>query len=350
MLEVRVSGRKTFYQRYIDARGSERQYKIGSANVISITQAKQKARLVCAEALLGPDPQQRRRDIRSIPTLSQLVQERYLPHVMDYKRSWKTDETILRLHILPDLGSLHLDEVRDEHISDLVRRMRLKGYAAGTTNRVVVMLRYIFNLARRWKLLPAAHENPTAGISLAHTPHRERFLTDVETKRLLRAIAEEENVVAGRAIMLLLLTGARRNEITQARWEWIDWERCTLLVPIAKSGKPRHVCLNAPALDLIRTIDRKPGNPYLFPSPRTGRPSPSLFYSWNRIRRRADLPGVRLHDLRHSFASYLVNRGVSLYIVQGLLGHTQIKTTQRYAHLQHETLQEASEMISAVIT
>jgi integrase len=150
--------------------------------------------------------------------------------------------------------------------------------------------------------------------------------------------------------MLLLLTGGRRNEVTQAKWEYVNWQRRTLLVPLSKSGKPRAIALNAQALDLLRAIPRDLDNPYIFPSRSTGRPSASLFFPWDRIRKRASLTDMRLHDLRHSYASFLVNQGISLYVVQGLLGHAHSRTTQRYAHLAHETLLEAAERISLVVS
>jgi integrase len=149
--------------------------------------------------------------------------------------------------------------------------------------------------------------------------------------------------------MLLLLTGARRNEITHAKWEHLDWEKRTLLVPVSKSGKPRTIALNAAAMDLLRLIRPGHGNPHIFPSPVTGEPSPSLHFPWQRIRVRAGLPDLRLHDLRHSFASFLVNRGISLYVVQGLLGHAHARYTQRYAHLTSDTLRDAAEAVGQVV-
>jgi integrase len=160
----------------------------------------------------------------------------------------------------------------------------------------------------------------------------------------------DENRTAAQAIMLLLLTGARRNEITQAKWEYVNWERRTLLVPLSKSGKPRAIALNGQALELLRAIPRIDGNPYIFPSEVTGRPSPSLYFPWDRIRERAGLYSVRLHDLRHSFASFLVNQGISLYVVQGLLGHSHARTTQRYAHLAQQTLLDAAEVVSTIVS
>jgi integrase len=348
MLEVRCSGGKTFYQRYTDARGRERQFKIGPADVLGLSVARKKARSIFAEALVGVDPQARRMELRTIPTLAELVHDRYLPHVKTYKRSWKTDETVLRVHVLPVLGSSYVDQVRSEPIAALVQRMREKEYATGTTNRVVIVLRHIFNLARKWRI-PGVTENPTAGIALAPDVNRERFLSVEEARRLIASIERDENEVAKKAIMLLLLTGARRNEVTHARWEHVDWDKRTLLVPLSKSGKPRSIALNAQAVALLRSIRASDRSPYIFPAPTTDRPSPSLYFPWQRIRVRAGLPDLRLHDLRHSFASFLVNSGVSLYVVQGLLGHAHTRYTQRYAHLTPDTLLDAAETMSGVI-
>jgi integrase len=348
LLEVRSSGRKTFYQRYVDARGRQRQFKIGAANVLSVEQARRKGRSVVAEALLGADPQVRRQELRAIPTLGELVSDRYLPHAKATKRSWNTDETMLRIHILPALGRFTLDQITGDRVAELINGMRVKGYASGTTNRALVLLRYIFNLARKWKL-PGADVNPTAGLTTAPDAQRQRFLSAEEAGRLIVAIEQDENQIAAKAIMLLLQTGARRNEITQAKWEHVDWQRRTLLVPVSKSGKPRTIALNGAAITLLQSIPRDQRSEYIFVSPISGRPFASLFSPWDRIRRRAGLDDVRLHDLRHSFASFLVNQGVSLYVVQGLLGHSQVRMTQRYAHLAPQTLLDAAEVVAALI-
>ena len=348
MLEIRTSGGKTFYQRYRDAYGRERQFKIGAAHVLTVAQARGKARAVVAEAVLGSDPQKARQELRSIPTLSQFVREAYLPFAKSAKRSWRTDETVLRLHILPELGHITLDQLSDRDVAELLHQLRETGYASGTTNRVLVLLRFMFNLGRKWGVSGCV-SNPTTGLKTTPDVCRQRFLANEETQRLLQALDADQNTVAACAIKLLLLTGGRRNEITQAKWEYVNWDQRTLLVPIAKSGQARLIRLNTAALQLLRSLPRLQNNPYIFPSPITGRPSASLHFPWSRIRKRCGLLDVRLHDLRHSFASFLVNNGVSLYVVQALLGHSQARATQRYAHLTSDTLLDAVEVIRAVI-
>jgi integrase len=348
MLEVRSSGGKTYYQRYTDERGRERQFKIGPADVLTLRQARRKAKQTKAEAILGADPQQARETRRAIPTLKSFIDERYLPFIKGYKRSWKTDETVLRVHILPEYGRYFLDEITPEFIIALTNKMRSAEYAPGSVGRVIIILRYVFNLAIKWKVVPLG-TNPASGIPVPPDVQRSRYLTKEEAARLLTSIRADENRVAAKAIMLLFLTGARRNEVTQAEWSYIDWQRNTLFVPKSKNGQRRYVQLNRAAIELLKSIPRTDGNPYIFPAPATGRPMPHLFFPWDRIRKRAELTDVRLHDLRHSFASFLVNKGKELYVVQGLLGHKNYRTTQRYAHLSRETLGKAAEVIADIV-
>lgn len=202
-------------------------------------------------------------------------------------------------------------------------------------------------------------KNPTKDVPLVRdTKKMERFLSVDETERLYRAIALSENPYLKSIIPLLLMTGARKREILDARWENILWERRLLLVPLPKGGKPRYIPLSKPVIDLLESVRLDQSDLFdkelrdrgwVFPNPKTGMPFRSIFNAWDTARKRAGLEDLRLHDLRHSFASFLVNNGRTLYEVQRILGHTQIRTTQRYAHLSQDTLLEAVDMAGDIL-
>lgn len=148
---------------------------------------------------------------------------------------------------------------------------------------------------------------------------------------------------------MLILTGARKREVLDSKWEDFDVERKQWRIPMTKTGRPRHIPLSDGVITLLKTVPRKAGVPYVFANPKTGLPFRSIWNSWTTAREAAGLEDVRLHDLRHSFASFLVNAGRSLYEVQKILGHTQVKTTQRYAHLAQETLLDATNAVSGIL-
>ena len=342
MLEVRASGGKTYYLRYSDKRGRIRQYRLADQRDVTLPQARHLADTKRAQIALGQDPATEKKTLREVKTVKAFMLESYLPHVKTYKRAWPADDSYLRNHILPAIGGKYLDEVT---ASDLIRfqhRMREKGYALGTCNRCLVLIRYAYNLALRWKE-PGVTENPTKEVTLYKLDNqRERYLTPEETARLLDCVARSDNPALANIIRLLILTGARKREVLDCKWDDFDLVRMLWTIPVTKAGKPRYVPISDAVVTLLGEIPRKPGMDYVFPNPKTGRPFVSIFYSWNTARIEAGLSDVRIHDLRHSFASFLVNAGRSLYEVQRLLGHTQIKTTQRYAHLSHDTLRDAA--------
>jgi len=148
-------------------------------------------------------------------------------------------------------------------------------------------------------------------------------------------------------IWMLLLTGARKQEVLQARWADIDLDRKRWHIAQTKAGRARNVPLSDTLVEMLRKLPSREGSPYVFPCPKTGEPYKAIYNVWDRARKKAGLPDVRLHDLRHSFASFLINSGHSLYEVQKLLGHHSISVTERYAHLADETLKNACERAAA---
>jgi integrase len=147
---------------------------------------------------------------------------------------------------------------------------------------------------------------------------------------------------------MLILTGARKREVLDAKWEDFDLQRSQWRIPTTKAGRPRYVPISGGVVNLLACIPRN-DCPYVFANPKTGKPYVSIFNGWNTARKQAGLAEVRIHDLRHSFASFLINGGRSIYEVQRILGHTQIKTTQRYAHLSHDTLLDAADIVGNLL-
>lgn len=341
MLEVRISGGRTFYLRYADERGKVRQCKLADAADVTLAQARTLADKRRTQIAMGEDPLQRKAELKAIPTVSQFIHERYLPFVKTYKKSWECDRGLLKNHIESVWGDRYLDQITKQDVVALITKHR-ETHAAGSCNRLLILLRYIFNLAVKWEI-PGIKTNPTAGFALLPDANkRERYLTREEAARLYETLLDSENQQLQHIVAMLILTGARKREVLDARWEDFDIERRMWRIPVTKLGKARYVPLSDGALTVLRLMPHRPKCPWVFPNPDTGKPFVSIFFAWNTARKQAGLADVRLHDLRHSFASFLINAGRSLYEVQRLLGHTQVRTTQRYAHLSQESLLSAA--------
>ena len=337
MLEVRTSGGKTYYLRYQDARGKTRHLKLADAADVSLTQARTLAAQRRNQIAMGHDPSESKALLKRVPTVSAFIHDSYLPFIKSYKRSWSTDEGLLRNHVEPLWGKRYLDQITKQDVIKLITDQR-KTHAPGSCNRLLILLRYVFNLAIKWEV-PSVKNNPTKGFPLMEENNkRERYLTQQEAAALYAELKQSENPMLQLIIPMLILTGARKREVLDAKWSDFDLERQSWRISISKSGKARHVPLSDGVIALLATVPRLPKCPWAFANPKTGLPYQSFYCSWNRARTRAGLADVRIHDLRHSFASSLVNGGRSLYEVQRILGHTQIKTTQRYAHLSQDSL------------
>jgi integrase len=345
MIEIRATGGKTYYLRYKDHRGRARQLKIADERDLSLGQARQMALTLRTKIALGEDPREEKATAKQSPTFATFMAERYMPFVKGYKKSWDCDDSLLRNHLLPALGKKHLDEISKHDVISFHHGMRAKGYAVGTCNRGLILLRYAMNLALKWEI-PGITKNPTKDAALFENHNKkERFLSNQEAQRLYEAVKKSDNPMLQYIVPMLILTGARKREVLDAKWEDFDLIRRQWRIPTTKSGRPRHVPLSEGVLQLLDSIPQGKGCDPVFANPKTKKAYNSIFFSWNRARKSVGLGDVRMHDLRHSFASFLVNAGRSLYEVQKILGHTQIKTTQRYAHLSQDTLLEAANVV-----
>lgn len=344
LLETRSTGGKTYSFRYQDERGKTRQVKLADAVDVTLTQARALADKRRNQIAMGEDPLASKALLKLVPTVSAFIRDSYLPFVKSYKRSWITDEGLLRNHVEPLWGKRYLDEITKQDVIKLITDHRTT-HAPGSCNRLLILLRYLFNLSLKWGV-PGTKSNPTHGIPLMEENNKkERYLTQTEAETLYEALGKSENQMLQFIVPMLILTGARKREVLDAKWEDFDLERQAWRIPISKSGKARHVPLSDGALTILKSVPRTPKCDWVFANPKTGLPYASFYCSWNTARKQAGLADVRVHDLRHSFASFLVNAGRSLYEVQKILGHTQIKTTQRYAHLSQDTLIEAANMV-----
>ena len=344
LCEIRPNGRKTYFLLYIDAHGKRRLIRLGDASDITVNQARTLANQYRSKIAMGEDPVAEKALKKTVPTFEQFIAERYMPFVRSYKKAANSDDSYLRNQILPVLGKKYLDEITRKDIIDCHHGVHAKGYKPGTCNRSLILLRYAFNLAIRWEI-PGVKANPTKDVALLNDQEgkKERYLTKEETERLYGVLKDSDNALLQYIIPMLILTGARKREVLDARWEDLDLDRRQWRIPITKAGRPRYVPLSNGVLHLLANVPHTDDNPWVFPNPKTGKPYVSIFGSWNAARIAAGLADVRIHDLRHSFASFLVNAGRSLYEVQRILGHTQIKTTQRYAHLSQDTLLDAAD-------
>lgn len=341
VLEVRNSGKSTYSFRYTDSRGIKRQPKLADTNDITLAQARSLVLEKRTQIAMGNDPTEVKSILKTILTLKEFIHQKYLPFIRTYKKSWKCDEGLLRTHIEPVLGSLYLDQITKGHIVELFSNLTTK-LAPGSCNRILVMTRYMFNLAIKWETV-GIKTNPTAGFpQIPDHNKRERYLTQEEAQRLYVELVKSKNQMLKYIVPMLILTGARKREVLDAKWEDIDFLRNSWRIHTTKTGGARHIPLSEGAIALLKSIPRRSNCEWVFANPNSGKPYKNIFFSWDTARTNAGLKDVRIHDLRHSFASFVVNAGRSLYDVQHLLGHTQVKTTQRYAHLSQDTLLAAA--------
>jgi integrase len=342
VLECRSTGGKTYYLRY-DQAGRQKQHKIGRFEDISFAAAKKAAQRLRSEVVMGGDPGVRKAAAKAVPLYSELA----VQHLADAKlsqHSYDTTEGYMRLHILPKWGRMRLTEIDGRAVAHWLADKRAEGLAPATVVKIKAIFGRSFELGARWGI-PGCDRNPVRGIqSKPLNNSRERFLSTEEAGRLIEAAEKSRNRLLAPVVGLLLLTGMRVSELLSTRWEHVDIERKTLFVPTSKTGRSRYVPLAKAAVKIIERLQRKEGAVFLFPSPKCPKTHlTTIKHGWQTARDLAMLPGLRIHDLRHSAASFMVNSGVDLFAVGKVLGHANVASSARYSHLAQDTLLAAVE-------
>ena len=246
--------------------------------------------------------------------------------------------------IAPKLGPLRVSAVSKQSVQKLHASLKATPYLA---NRVVALVSKMFSLAIDWHW---TNSNPAQGILRFHEDRRERWLQAEELQRLVIALNEHKDQRLADAFRLLLLTGSRKSEVLTAEWSMFDLQQGVWTKPSShtKEKQVEHLPLNTQAVELLtRMKEHSDATTFLFPGS-NGKPRTTLRVAWSQVCKAAALTNVRIHDLRHSYASYLVSQGISLHIVGKLLGHSQPQTTQRYAHVAHQSLRDASNLFGEI--
>ena len=355
--------------------GRSRRVAIGEHGRLTPDEARSEAKKLLGAVEKGVDPVEERRLARGIRTFREIADEFMQRHVTP-KRKDSTRyeyERLLEVHIYPTIGSRRITDVRRVDVARLHAELADRPFVA---NRCVALVSSVWNWAARREEVQFAN-NPAKGIDRNPEQGRERYLTSKEFERLGNALrtaetsglpwtvdetkpkakhvpkADKRRTIADpfavAAIRLLILTGARLREILHARWESVDFERGIIHLEDSKTGR-KPIYLSAAALSVLSDLPRIEGNPYLIPGGRDGAPRADLKRPWASILKAAKLEGVRIHDLRHSFASIGAGASMGLPIIGRLLGHSQPQTTAKYSHLQADPLRRAADTIGATIS
>jgi integrase len=348
-LKVTPAGRKVYLIQYRlgGRKGRTRRVTLGIHGRLTPDQARTDANRLLGEVAAGRDPAAQRDTGKADKTLGAVLHQFMREHTEAKLKASTIEEyrRLVRLYIKPQLQRRIIGEIKRTDVARVHHDLRDKPYQA---NRVLALLSGLFNWAEKHGLRPDG-SSPCRHVQKYRERKRERFLSHAELAQLGDALRQAEQdqscspwTIA--AIRLLVLTGARRNEILTLRWEQVNLEHGSLLLPDSKTGK-KAIHLNPPATVVLEKIQRLEGNPYVICGERAGRHLVNLEKPWRRLRKAANLAGVRLHDLRHSFASVAAMGGMSLPVIGAMLGHTKSTTTARYAHLADDPVKAASHAV-----
>lgn len=349
-LKVTPSGRKVFVLQYRIGRRSRR-ITLGAFGPLTAEQARSEAQSALRQIARGDDPMADRDVKRAEKATGELLDQFLLEHADAKLKSRSSAEyrRLVEALVPPKVRRLPITEVSRSHVAQVHNGMVKTPYQA---NRLLAVLRKFFNWCERNGFRPD-HSNPALHVQPFKEKKRERFLSPAEIGHLGMVLAEIEReaitspyVIA--AIRLLILTGARLNEILTLEWSWIDFEKGCARLPDSKTGA-KTIYLSPPAWQILTTLPRLKNNGYVICGGKAGSHLVNLQKPWVVIRNRAGLSEVRIHDLRHSFASIAVASGMSLPMIGKLLGHSQPQTTARYAHLADDPMRLAAEQIGQKI-
>ncbi len=348
--KVTPRGKRVYFVYYRTHDGQQRRPKIGNHGAVTCEQAREMAQQWLAEVAKGGDPSAVRKAKKEAPTVADLAERYMREHAPRKKfRSAENDERHWRLHVIPTLGNKKVHAVTREDVTKLHNAMRAN---SANANRMIALLSKAFNLAELWEWRPDG-TNPCRHIEKYEEKKRERYLTPDELQRLGKVLAEAEreqwdtpSIVP--LIRLLILTGCRLREIMLSRWSWVDMEAGTLTLPDSKTGA-KVILLTPPALAVLNAIERREDNPYIIAGRKPGKHLVTPTNPWGHIKKRAGLPDVRLHDLRHTFGAAGAGSGLSLPIIGALLHHKEASTTQRYSHVHQDPLRRAAERTASTL-
>lgn len=343
-LECRASGGKSYFQRYFDQHGRQRQVTIAGQSEVKFEDAKKTAKKIRSEAVLGGDPAGQKEKKLVIPLYRELA-EQHLTHAASYQRSYDSTRRIIHNHLLPRWGKLRLDEIKQQDVTAWLAGKRQSGFAEASIEKIRTMFSRGFELARQWELFDG---NPVKYVPrVKFNNARERYLTSEEADRLRLACECSANPQLKFIVGLLLLTGARKSELLNAKWSDIDIHRQMWTLNMSKNGRGHHRPLSMAAMSIINQLPKYPDCPWLIPNPQTQLPFTDIKRSFMQARKLAGLNDVHIHTLRHSYAAALASSGVNLQIIGKLLNHASVQSSARYGHLANDTLMAAAEVGAA---
>ena len=348
-LEVRHTGSSSYYYLYKNVNAHTQTKKLGRSNAINLAEARNQAKVLRAEVAMGANPRAEEKARKLVITFDTLFTEHYLPYVKPRKRSWDRDEELYRLRIKDVFGNKRLNEITRLQIQTFHSGLIAENLKPASANHHIKLIRHMLNLACEWQMLVV---NPASRIHMFDEDNQqERYMNDVQLGNLLEVLRTDSARSVCLITMFLLATGCRLGEVLSATWQQADKDKRVFRVSASnsKSKRMRPVPLNDTALDVLNQLSTEGVYEHLFINSKTKKPYVNIAKVWDKLRNKAGLPHLRLHDLRHQAASHLINSGSSLYIVQQILGHSDPSVTQRYAHLSMKSLNDASDNASAII-